>query len=114
MSFNNITVLTNIEKMRNLTEIWTQGILLGRTAPLSSLGIQHADRTTITGVKTSLLTAFNLGNNPSYCNCDAQNTAIYFQSTLTEIVGWPEEYMCAVSQSERWSTVFRILALGTV
>ncbi|RXM32803.1 Toll-like receptor 2 type-2 [Acipenser ruthenus] len=107
LSINNITVVSNIEKMRNLKEIYLSGnsiFTLAELSPLPALRILHADGNKITQVNLGMLKAFNLSelkfsNNPFECYCDIQDVSKYFENTMTSIIGWPENYQCQVPLS---------------
>ncbi|XP_051788641.1 toll-like receptor 2 [Erpetoichthys calabaricus] len=102
LSFNRISSVTNIGKMKRLRVVHLSGnniLTLAEMASLSSVRVFHADRNRIQKINLHFLETFafnelNLGNNPFMCDCNIQDVADYFGSTSATVVGWPSEYTC--------------------
>uniref|UniRef100_A0A8C4SKR4 Toll-like receptor 2 n=1 Tax=Erpetoichthys calabaricus TaxID=27687 RepID=A0A8C4SKR4_ERPCA len=102
LSFNDISTITGIEKMKWLQEIHLSGNSLFSLAELSSLSsvqVLHANRNKISVLmsylmETPVLMEVNLGRNPFLCDCEIQVASNYFQNTAATVIGWPLEYQC--------------------
>ncbi|MBN3289537.1 TLR22 protein, partial [Polypterus senegalus] len=102
LSFNRISSVTHIGKMKRLQVVHLSGnniLTLAEMASLSSVRVFHADRNRIQKINQHFLETFafnelNLGNNPFVCDCNIKDAANYFGSTSATVVGWPSEYTC--------------------
>ncbi|XP_051788393.1 toll-like receptor 2 type-2 [Erpetoichthys calabaricus] len=102
LSFNRISSVTHIGKMKRLRVVHLSGnkiLTLTEMEMLSSVRVLHADRNRIQKINRHFLDTFafnelNLGNNPFVCDCNIQDVADYFGSTSATVVGWPSEYTC--------------------
>ncbi|XP_041134479.1 toll-like receptor 2 type-2 [Polyodon spathula] len=119
LSLNNITVVSNIEKMRNLKELYLTGnqIFSLRLSPLPTLRVLHADENKISHVTTSMLkdltlAELTLSKNPFECDCDIQDTAYYFQSMQAKVIDWPEKYRCLLPNSLRGAEIRHVSISG--
>ncbi|MBN3289533.1 TLR22 protein, partial [Polypterus senegalus] len=102
LSFNRISSVTHIGKMKRLRVVHLSGnniLTLAEMEMLSSVRVLHADRNRIQKINRHFLETFifnelKLGNNPFVCDCNIQDVADYFGSTSAIVVGWPSEYTC--------------------
>uniref|UniRef100_H3B5L2 Toll-like receptor 2 n=1 Tax=Latimeria chalumnae TaxID=7897 RepID=H3B5L2_LATCH len=107
LSFNNISVIYNLEQFRSLHEIYLTGnqiFSLSTITGVPALRVLYADNNKIDKIDPRLLnviglTELSLSNNPFLCVCEISSVVEFFKNSLINTIDWPEKYRCEFPQS---------------
>ncbi|XP_072367350.1 toll-like receptor 2 [Scyliorhinus torazame] len=102
LSYNSITTVPNLKRLRNLREVFlTANILVSfPEIPVGhSLKILHIDHNKIKNLNMHSSQSLDLvelkfSNNPFECFCEIQTVFNYVQQAQTAILEWPNQYQC--------------------